>query len=251
MHACTERWMPNLRCCVFSGAELTAFLCLLKGILGPTTAHFDNEGLIDGLWRDEMRCISPNATGADLWGLDLGRIAKSTSFRLEGCARHSAPLQDGVATNVALCEFSSRRAMRRQTWRRRGTMMDGSCRKCSGSARWRSGPKLMNRCSPEEVDTKEHGKMVKRILTVEKGRVPDTNARGLRVGGEKKSHKKRVQKAVGGVRSWRFRDTKRVVEHRQKQNVGRQRSLARRRWRLCQMTQSHAQSHSLDQLAEG
>ena len=35
------------------------------------------------------------------------------------------------------------------------------CRKCSGRARQRMGPKLMNCCKPEQVDTKEHGKMLK------------------------------------------------------------------------------------------
>ena len=46
------------------------------------------------------------------------------------------------------------------------------CRKCSGYARQRMGPQLMNCCRPEQMDTKEFGKMVKRIQTLEEGRVP-------------------------------------------------------------------------------
>ena len=37
------------------------------------------------------------------------------------------------------------------------------CRKCSGYARQRMGPKLMKCCKPEQVGTKEHGNMLKRI----------------------------------------------------------------------------------------
>ena len=44
------------------------------------------------------------------------------------------------------------------------------CKECSGHARQRMGPKLMNCCKPEQVGTKEHGKMLKRILVLEGGR---------------------------------------------------------------------------------
>ena len=37
-------------------AELKAFLCLLKKVIGPITAHVDNKGIIDGLWRGERKC---------------------------------------------------------------------------------------------------------------------------------------------------------------------------------------------------
>ena len=46
------------------------------------------------------------------------------------------------------------------------------CRKCSGCARCALGPKLSNRCRPEEEDTKEYG-----ILELEEGIVPDRNAK--------------------------------------------------------------------------
>ena len=47
--------------------ELTAFLCLLKKVYRPTMVHVDNKGVIDGLWRREMKCIGPKARDADLW----------------------------------------------------------------------------------------------------------------------------------------------------------------------------------------
>ena len=50
------------------------------------------------------------------------------------------------------------------------------CRKCSGYARCRLVPKLINRCKPEKMDTKEYGKL-KRIFALEEGTVLDRNAR--------------------------------------------------------------------------
>ena len=38
----------------------TAFLCL-------TMVHVDIKGIIDGLWKGEMKCIGPKAKDADLW----------------------------------------------------------------------------------------------------------------------------------------------------------------------------------------
>ena len=48
-------------------AELTAFPCLLKKVIGPTKVYADNKGIIDGLWRGERKCMSPKAGDADLW----------------------------------------------------------------------------------------------------------------------------------------------------------------------------------------
>ena len=62
------------------------------------------------------------------------------------------------------------------------------CRKCSGYARCRLGPKQMNHCKPEKTDTQELGRW-KRLLILEERRVPDRNATGWKVeGGKKKSH---------------------------------------------------------------
>ena len=47
--------------------ELTAFLCFLKKVTGPTKVHVDNKEIIGGLWRGERKCIDPKAGDADLW----------------------------------------------------------------------------------------------------------------------------------------------------------------------------------------
>ena len=44
-------------------AELTVFLCLFRGIIGPTTAHAE----LVGFWRGAMKCMDPNAKDVDLW----------------------------------------------------------------------------------------------------------------------------------------------------------------------------------------
>ena len=60
------------------------------------------------------------------------------------------------------------------------------CRKCSGYARQRMGPKLLNYCRPEQVGTKEHGKMMKRIQILEDGRVPAREAKDWKIEGKKR-----------------------------------------------------------------
>lgn len=55
------------------------------------------------------------------------------------------------------------------------------CSNCSGYARWRLGPKLMNRCNPQKIDTKVDGKVFTNIFQVEEGEVPDRNAKGWKV----------------------------------------------------------------------
>ena len=60
------------------------------------------------------------------------------------------------------------------------------CKKCSVYARQRMGPKLMNCCMPELVGTKDFGKMVKRIQTLEEGIVPAKEAKNWRIEGEKR-----------------------------------------------------------------
>ena len=48
------------------------------------------------------------------------------------------------------------------------------------------GPKLMNCCKPEQVGTKEHSKMLKRIQVLEDGRVPAVEARSSKIEGQKR-----------------------------------------------------------------
>ena len=40
-------------------AELTAFLCLLKKVIGPFKVHVDKKGFVDGPWRGGRKCIDP------------------------------------------------------------------------------------------------------------------------------------------------------------------------------------------------
>ena len=51
------------------------------------------------------------------------------------------------------------------------------CRRCSGYARQRMGPKLMNCCRPEPMGTQEYDRMLKRIQVLKDGRVPAKEAR--------------------------------------------------------------------------
>ena len=48
------------------------------------------------------------------------------------------------------------------------------------------GPKLMNCCKPEQVGTKEHCKMLKRMQVLEDGRVPAKEARNWKIEGQKR-----------------------------------------------------------------
>ena len=61
------------------------------------------------------------------------------------------------------------------------------CRRCSGYARQRMGPKLVNCCKPEQMGTKEFGKMMKIIQILEEGRVPAKETKNWRIEGEKKN----------------------------------------------------------------
>ena len=58
------------------------------------------------------------------------------------------------------------------------------CRKCSGYARQRLGPKLMNCCKPEKVGTREYGKMLKRIKVLEEARVWKIEGQKTRITGK-------------------------------------------------------------------
>ena len=48
------------------------------------------------------------------------------------------------------------------------------------------GPILMNCCRSEQMDTKEFGKMVKRIQTLEEGRVSAKESKNGKIEGDKK-----------------------------------------------------------------
>ena len=59
-------------------------------------------------------------------------------------------------------------------------------RKCSGNARQRMGPEPLNCCKPEQVGTREYGKMLKRIQFLEDGRVPAKDAKNCNIEGPKR-----------------------------------------------------------------
>ena len=46
-------------------AELRAFSCLFRKVIAPARVHVDNKGIIDGLWKREMKCIGPEENDAD------------------------------------------------------------------------------------------------------------------------------------------------------------------------------------------
>ena len=54
-------------------AELTAFLCLLKRVIGPIKVRVDNKGIIDGLWRGEKENASNQWREMPICGLRLGK----------------------------------------------------------------------------------------------------------------------------------------------------------------------------------
>ena len=58
------------------------------------------------------------------------------------------------------------------------------CKQHTDYARQRMGPKLMPCCKPEQVGTKEHDKMKKRIQVLEDGRVPAKKARDCKIEGQ-------------------------------------------------------------------
>ena len=58
------------------------------------------------------------------------------------------------------------------------------CRECSGYARQKNEPKGMNCRRPEQMGTKEYGKMLKRIQTFEDGRVLAKEAKNWRIEGQ-------------------------------------------------------------------
>ena len=80
-----------------------------------------------------------------------------------------------------------------------GKMVQGEvliwCRKCSGYARQRMGPELMNCCGPEQMGTKEFGKLLKRIETLEERRVPARETKNWRI---EENRKELREKSIRG-----------------------------------------------------
>ena len=86
-------------------------------------------------------------------------------------------------------------------------------RKCSGYARQRMGPKLVNSCKPEQMGTKEFGNMMmKRIQILEEGRVQAKETKNWRIEGEKKSTIKEYQRLLNNFEMEALMAQKRFVE---------------------------------------
>ena len=96
-------------------AEPTPFLCLLRKAIRPTMVHVDNKGIIDGLWRGEMRCVGPEAKDADLWILiweALHRVHEEGSLvELKHVKAHRSKKD---MQEMSLSKSSSLKAMRKQ-----------------------------------------------------------------------------------------------------------------------------------------
>ena len=82
-------------------AELTAFPCLLKKVIGPTKVCVDNKGIIDGLWRRDRKCSSPKAGDADLWI----KIWEERHILVEVEHVKGTPHKERQERDVALREF--------------------------------------------------------------------------------------------------------------------------------------------------
>ena len=61
-------------------AELAAFLCPLKKMIGPIKVHADNKGITDGPWRGERECTEGNEKG--------DQLAKQCALLDEGFMAH-------------------------------------------------------------------------------------------------------------------------------------------------------------------
>ena len=82
------------------------------------------------------------------------------------------------------------------------------CRKCSAYARQRMGPKQMNCCKPEQMGTKDFGKMLKRIQVLEDG----GEAHNWKIEGQRrKKYEKRVSEASEQDWNERFFGAKRIL----------------------------------------
>ena len=74
--------------------------------------------------------------------------------------------------------------------------------KCPGYARQRMGPKLMNCCKPEPMGTQGHGKMLKRIQTLEDGRIPAWEAQDLMIEGRKRRITRKEYQGLVNKQVW-------------------------------------------------
>ena len=78
--------------------------------------HVDNKGLVDGLWRGEMRCIGPRGKDADLWILIWEEWHRVHQARILVEVEHvKAPRTKKEMQPMSLLESFTRKAMRTLT----------------------------------------------------------------------------------------------------------------------------------------
>ena len=85
-------------------AELTAFLCLFKRVIGPIKMHVDNKGIVGGLLERREK-MHRSKSWRCLLDQDLGRIAPSSlkrNFGVEHVKAHPAPHTEGCEEDVAI-----------------------------------------------------------------------------------------------------------------------------------------------------
>ena len=88
--------------CTSKRAELTAFLGLRR-IVGATTSHVDNEGIIEGLWRGEIKCIGSML----ICGYE--RFVTEGNGRADELAKDGAMLDGGDTVQIRASTVQQRR----------------------------------------------------------------------------------------------------------------------------------------------
>ena len=86
---------------------LTAFLCILKKVMGFIKLHLDNKGIVDGPRRGEGICIDRKAGDADLW-IKICALSTEISVEVEQERAHMSHFErfvtDGDEKDVELAE---------------------------------------------------------------------------------------------------------------------------------------------------
>ena len=114
------------------------------------------------------------------------------------------------------------------------------CKKCSGHARCRLGPNL-NTAAGQKTRTRQITKHVENNLQTRRGKGARQKRERMEIRrGKKKGHKEKECKRLREEFEVRFHGTKRFVEFRHKENVGKQESVAQRGRTLDQIIQGHA-----------
>ena len=163
----------------------------MKAMRKQKSKQKGQRGWTGEVWRQHR----PAEKGGDLNPSQRKVIFKEASYRVVCSSEQISWHEMGKKNMPGTCEGPKGRT--RTTRCKDGRARNGEesispnaealvwCKKCSGCARCRLEPKPMKHCRPEKMGTWEDEKKKKRILILEEGRVPDRNARGWKVEGEK------------------------------------------------------------------